>query len=222
MTEHKTDTDILIVDDKPENLRLLSDILKVQGYGVRLLRKGNMVMSSVLNSPPDLILLDIMMPDINGYEVCRQLKADERTCNIPIIFISALNEVVDKIKAFSVGGVDYIGKPFNAEEVMSRVRTHLTIQGLHKELQYKNAELEEKNIRLQEALDNVKKLQGMLPICSVCKKIRDDQGYWNQIEVYLKIHSDILFTHGICPQCVEKTYGNEVWYKKPKQDKEQV
>ncbi|OQX05667.1 MAG: response regulator [Desulfobacteraceae bacterium IS3] len=218
MTEHKTDTDILIVDDKPENLRLLSDILKSQGYGVRLLRKGNMVMSSVLNYPPDLILLDIMMPETDGYEVCRQLKADEKTCKIPVIFISALNDVVDKVKAFSVGGVDYISKPFNTEEVLARVKTHLTIQSLHKELQHKNAELEEKNIRLQEALDNIKNLQGMLPICSVCKKIRDDQGYWNQIEAYLKIHSDILFTHGICPECAEKTYGNEVWYKKRKQD----
>ncbi len=143
MTEHKTDTSILIVDDKPENLRLLSDILKAQGYGVRLLRKGNMVMFSVLNSPPDLILLDIMMPDINGYEVCRQLKADEKTCNIPVIFISALNEVVDKIKAFSVGGVDYIGKPFNTEEVLARVRTHLTISHLQQQVTARNEQLQQ-------------------------------------------------------------------------------
>ncbi len=82
---------ILIVDDKPENLRLLSGILREQGYGVRTLRKGSMVLSSVLNSPPDLILLDIMMPETDGYEVCSQLKADEKTCKIPVIFISALN-----------------------------------------------------------------------------------------------------------------------------------
>jgi len=145
MTEHKTDSavsSILIVDDKPENLRLLSGILKEQGYEIRLLRKGNMAMSSVLNSPPDLIMLDIMMPETDGYEVCRQLKADERSCNIPVVFISALNEVVDKVKAFSVGGVDYISKPFHAEEVLARVKTHLTISHLQQQVSARNMQLQ--------------------------------------------------------------------------------
>ena len=150
MTEHicshigdAATSSILIVDDKPENLRLLSGILREEGYEVRLLRNGNMVLSSVLNSPPDLILLDIMMPDMNGYDVCRQLKSDERTCKIPVIFISAMSEVVDKVKAFSVGGVDYIGKPFHAEEVLARVRIHLTISYLQQQVTARNVQLQQ-------------------------------------------------------------------------------
>jgi len=97
---------ILIVDDTPENLRLLSRILKEAGYQVRLLRESPMVVSSVVNAVPDLILLDIMMPELDGYQVCQQLKADARTCGIPVIFLSVLEETADKVKAFAVGGVD--------------------------------------------------------------------------------------------------------------------
>lgn len=118
---------ILIVDDMPNNLRLLADILRQRGYLVRMLRESPPVYSSVLNFPPDLILLDIMMPIMTGYEVCRQLKGDERTRDIPIIFLSALNEVADKKEGFAAGGVDYITKPFEIEEVLMRVQTHLTI-----------------------------------------------------------------------------------------------
>jgi len=131
-------SDILIVDDKPENLRLLSGILKEQGYAVRTLRKSLMVSASVDKFPPDIILLDIMMPDMDGYEVCMQLKANERTRDIPVVFISALNESADKVKAFSVGGVDYITKPFQEEEVLSRVQTHLSIHSLQKQLEMQN------------------------------------------------------------------------------------
>jgi len=149
MTEHicshigdTATSSILIVDDNPENLRLLSGILKEQGYEVRLLRNGNMVLPSVLYAPPDLILLDIMMPETDGYEVCRQLKADEKTCKIPVIFISALNDVGDKVKAFSAGGLDYISKPFQSEEVLARVKTHLTISRLQQQLTAQNERLQ--------------------------------------------------------------------------------
>jgi two-component system sensor histidine kinase EvgS len=139
MNRDISESNILIVDDNPQNLRLLSGILKQKGHTVRSLRKGQMVMSSVLNSPPDIILLDIMMPEMDGYEVCRQLKADERTSGIPVIFISALDEVTDKIKGFSLGAVDYIAKPFQEEEVLSRVRTHLSIYSLQRSLEMENS-----------------------------------------------------------------------------------
>lgn len=119
---------ILIVDDTRENLRLLAGILKQQGYNVRLAPGGRMAISSACANPPNLILLDIMMPDIDGYTVCQELKADEKTRDIPIIFISALNEVFDKVKAFTIGGADYITKPFQVEEVLVRVKNQLTIQ----------------------------------------------------------------------------------------------
>jgi adenylate cyclase len=127
-------TNILIVDDLPNNLRLLSTILTEQGYEVGKAIDGEIALRSARAARPDLILLDINMPDMNGYEVCEQLKADDSTQGIPVIFISALDDVLDKVKAFGVGGVDYITKPFQAEEVLARVRTHLDIQALQNAL----------------------------------------------------------------------------------------
>lgn len=125
---------ILIVDDLIENLHFLNDLLTKQGYRVRSVTNGNMALRSARNNPPDLILLDIKMPDIDGDQVCSTLKADEETSDIPIIFLSALTEVFDKVKAFQVGGVDYITKPFQPEEVIARIQTHLTIQQQKRQL----------------------------------------------------------------------------------------
>ena len=126
---------ILIVDDTPANLRLLSNMLAEQRYKVRSVINGQMALTATQASPPDLILLDIRMPEMNGYEVCEHLKADEDTHDIPIIFISALDATQDKVKAFTVGGVDYITKPFQLEEVLARVETHLALRNLQKSLQ---------------------------------------------------------------------------------------
>jgi diguanylate cyclase (GGDEF)-like protein len=136
---------IVIVDDMPDNLRLLTDILKNHGYKVRPAPSGARALATIHKEPPELVLLDIMMPDMDGYEVCRQLKADEGTKDIPIIFLSALNEVFDKVKAFKVGGIDFITKPFQVEEVLARVRTHLTIRAQQKALVLRNEELLQKN-----------------------------------------------------------------------------
>ncbi len=125
---------ILVVDDTRINLHLLSSMLAGQGYLVRPMTNGPAAISSVQFSPPDLILLDIRMPDMDGYEVCRQLKADERTREIPVIFISALKETLDKVKAFELGGVDYITKPFQEEEVLARVNTHLMLRHQQQEI----------------------------------------------------------------------------------------
>jgi len=133
--------DILIVDDAPANLRLLSQILTDHGYKVRAVRNGPHALQAAQAAPPDLILLDIMMPEMDGYEVCRRLKEDERTRDIPILFISALGEVDAKVKAFTAGGVDYVTKPFQAEEVLARVHTHLALRNLTRQLQEANAEL---------------------------------------------------------------------------------
>ncbi|MCP4359006.1 MAG: hybrid sensor histidine kinase/response regulator [Chloroflexi bacterium] len=133
---------ILIVDDTPANLRLLAGILTDAGYQVRPARDGRIALTAAQSIPPDLILLDIMMPDIDGYEVIRRLKADERTRDIPVIFISALDDVHDKIKSFSLGGVDYITKPFQAEEVLARVKSHITIHRLQQDLRDQVAELD--------------------------------------------------------------------------------
>ncbi len=134
---------ILVVDDTPDNLRLLSTMLTQMGHEVRRVINGQTALKTAQVAPPDLILLDIMMPDMNGYEVCQHLKASRATCDIPVIFISALDEVLDKVKAFAVGGVDYITKPFSEEEVFARVENNLTIRRLQKQLTEQNARLQQ-------------------------------------------------------------------------------
>ncbi|MCC3583635.1 response regulator [Microcoleus sp. PH2017_30_WIL_O_A] len=132
---------ILVVDDTPQNLRLLAGILSDKGYQVRPVPNGKLALSAAQKMPPDIVLLDIMMPDMDGYEVCQRLKDSEVTKDIPVIFISAINDVMDKVKAFAVGGVDFITKPFQVEEVLARIETHLKICSLQQSLQEKNQDL---------------------------------------------------------------------------------
>ncbi len=134
---------ILVVDDNPQNLALLQDILGQLGYIVRPAITGNLALLSALSKVPDLILLDIRLPDIDGYEVCRKLKAGEKTADVPVIFISALDDPIDKIRAFTEGGIDYITKPFQAEEVVARIRTHLSLRYTQLELRERNNQLSE-------------------------------------------------------------------------------
>ncbi len=136
--------DVLLVDDTPANLRLLSTFLTENGFKVRSVINGQMALTAAASSPPDLILLDITMPDMDGYQVAQKLKLDPTTANIPVIFISALNETIDKVKAFSAGGVDYITKPFQFEEVLARVQTHITLSHLQKQLAQSNEALEKR------------------------------------------------------------------------------
>lgn len=150
---------ILIVDDTPNNLRLLSTTLTEQGYKVRSVINGSMALMGVQAAPPDLILLDIKMPDMDGYEVCQHLKADEQTREIPVIFISALDEVFDKVKAFSIGGVDYITKPFQLEEVLARVENQLKLRRLQAQLQAQNHRLQQTEAELLKALEQERSLK---------------------------------------------------------------
>jgi len=320
------------------------DVLSDAGYKVRPASDGKAALRSVQAKLPALIIMDIMMPDLDGYEVCRILKAEEKTSSVPIIFISALGDELKKLRGFQVGGVDYITKPFYSEEVIARVRAHLNLRRAQFDLEetnaalvaeikerkrieeklreseenfrvifknnssaiaiidpdttitlvndafcqmvgytkeeavgmswiqnilpedldrlkeyndqvlsnspelpdkcefhfyHKNGELrqammsgsmmqgrrkmissfiditerkqaeaerEKLFIKLQEAFAEVRTLSGLLPICSSCKKIRDDQGYWNVLEAYLTKHSEAQFTHGICPDCMVKLY----------------
>jgi len=228
---------ILAVDDTPVNLHLLKTLLSVQGYTVQSAPNGKYALQYLRDQScdlPDLILLDIRMPEPDGYKVCRELKNEERTRDIPIIFISAINDTLDKVKAFSLGAVDYITKPFQPDEVISRIRTHLSLRRMHEDLRKKNLELEKEIAQrkeveqalhrqsqelrksleerdhliseLQNALAQIKTLSGLLPICAGCKKIRNDHGYWEQIEVYIREHADVSFTHGICPECKLRLY----------------
>ncbi|MEG4022832.1 diguanylate cyclase [Microcoleus sp. S13C4] len=146
---------ILIVDDLPDNLHLLGRTLKRHGYKVRSVTTGAMALRAAQSPSTELILLDIKLPDIDGYEVCKQLKSDEQTTGIPIIFLSALNETFNKVEGLAVGGVDYIAKPFQVEEVLARVETHLTIRRLQQSLQ-------EQNLRLLREMEERQRLEASL------------------------------------------------------------
>jgi len=190
---------ILIVEDHPATRRLLEDIL---GKDYRLLITGNgeEALALIRDNPAiDLILLDIVMPGMNGYEVCEKIKADEKTRDIPVIFLTVLEEDHDEARGFAAGVADYIIKPISRLRLLARVRNQL-------ELRLKQKELEDKNRMLQTALDQIKTLHGILPICSFCKQIRNDHGAWQRLEVYIQAHSDAEFSHSVCPQCVKIHY----------------
>jgi len=136
-------SDIMIVDDQPANLKLLEDMLLLRGHEVRSFPRGRLALAAAMKNPPDLILLDINMPEMNGYEVCERLRSTKGLSGIPVIFLSALNETQDKVKAFLSGAVDYISKPFQFEEVHARVETHLKLHDLQRALKVQNECLEQ-------------------------------------------------------------------------------
>jgi len=179
---NKYNATIVVVDDTPENLFVLSEMLEQQGYQVRKALNGRVALMTCKKRLPDLILLDINMPEMDGYEVCEQLKADEKTSNIPVIFISALDSVMDKVRAFNVGGVDYITKPFKWAEVISRIENQLKLRSLQ-------AKLEEKNLLLQQEILNREKAQAALEL-SEAKNL----ALLNAIpDLMLLLHSDGTF-----------------------------
>lgn len=153
---------ILIVDDVPDNLRLLSEMLRQQNFQVRKATNGTMAIDTINELQPDLILLDIQMPGIDGYEVCRRLKSDDTTKSIPIIFLSALNEPVDKVKAFALGAVDYIAKPFDLQEVVARVNNQLQLQTLRRTLEKRNESLKKAMEDLEGAYNESSDLRNRL------------------------------------------------------------
>jgi CheY-like chemotaxis protein len=203
---------VLVVDDQAVNLELLSHILAAAGYEVQVASSGARALQVAQADPPDIVLLDVIMPGLSGLEVAERLKELPETRSVPVIFLSALASVEDKVRGFTAGGVDYITKPFQAREVVARVTTHLTLRRLQKELQAVNrelerryAELQSRNEALQQALDTIKTLSGLIPICAWCgRKIEDDNGDWVTVERYIESHSEASFTHGMCPECLER------------------
>jgi len=165
---------ILIVDDEPKNIQLLGSLLKEHRYHVEFATSGDEAFEWIYSKDFDLILLDIMMPGMDGYQVCIKLKSDNTKKHIPVIFLTAKTEPEDIIRGFEAGGSDYISKPFNSMELLARVKTHV----------------------------EMKILRGLIPICANCKDIRNEEGIWNRMEAYIQEHSQALFSHGLCPKCI--------------------
>lgn len=198
-TKNKEKPLVLIVDDVPKNLQVLGNILRKQEYNIAAATSGKQALDLVENIHPDLILLDIMMPDLDGFEVCEKLKGSTKSKDIPVIFLTAKTGTDDIVKGFEVGAVDYLTKPFNSAELLARAHTHIEL----KKARDKEREL---ILKLKDALKKVKQLSGLVPICSRCKKIRDDEGYWQRVEEYLETHSEAQLTHSLCPECVIKLF----------------
>jgi DNA-binding response OmpR family regulator len=174
---------ILVVDDNHQNIQLLGSLLMEQGYEIGIAQNGVMALKFIEQRLPDLILLDVMMPEMDGIEFCKILKTNLANSHIPVIFLTAKIETDDIVKGFEAGGVDYVTKPFIAAELLARVKTHL-------EIRY---------------------LRNLIPICSYCNKIRDDEGLWSRIESYFQKYTHTRFSHGICEECAENLYKDEDW-----------
>ncbi|MDD2721506.1 MAG: response regulator [Gallionella sp.] len=162
---------ILAVDDTPASLRLLTDILKDEGYEVRSAISGKLALHAAISNPPDLVLLDIRMPEMDGFEVCRRLKADPATCDVPVIFVSAASEVSEKLQGFEFGAVDYVTKPYQREELLARVRTHLELNRLRNKLE---EAVEERTIALKASERKLREsLFGSITALAAIVELRD-------------------------------------------------
>lgn len=220
MTKNKNEQlSILVVDDVPKNFLVLGRILRQEGYSIAFATSGKQALEMIISDPYDLILLDVMMPEMDGFEVCARLKEIPERKAIPVIFLTAKTEADDIVMGFHAGATDYVTKPFNPAELRARVRSHLELKRSRDKLQQANEELTEKNRQLSllnqelhKALREIKTLQGLLPICPNCKRIRKEGGplevqdSWMVLEGYLIEHTKALFTHSICPECMRKLY----------------
>ena len=204
---------ILIVDDSPDQQVLLRAFLEKSGHTDLLSADSAKAAFSILDmdgqEPPtriDLILMDVLMPEMDGVEACRQIKGRPHLSDIPIIMVTAKNDHSNLQAAFAAGAIDYITKPVNSVELLARVASALALKKEMDCRKTREGELRRSNDELQKALRDVKVLRGLIPICASCKKIRNDGGFWQQLEEYIGEHSESEFSHGICQHCVKKLY----------------
>jgi len=176
----QSSTVIMAVDDSSINLNLLKSILEPQGYALKMALNAQSAFDLLKTEKPELILLDVVMPEKDGFEIAIRLKKSPGLKEIPIIFLTALNETKDIVKGFEAGGVDFVTKPFNPPELLARIRTHIELKRAHEEIQT---------------------LHGLLPICARCKKIRDPSGDWQVLESFISERSQAEFSHSVCPEC---------------------
>ena len=203
---------------------------------------GEEALASIKKNTPTIVVSDVVMPEIDGFELCRQIKSNNKYKDIPVILLTTLSEPEDIIKGLECGADHFITKPYDEDFLLSHIqyifynrelrknsvadfgveiffggrKHYLTSDRMqildllfstYEAALYKNKELERLNQELKRSLDTIKTLRGMIPICSECKKIRNDKGYWQQLEIYIGAHSDAEFTHGICPDCAKKYKG---------------
>jgi DNA-binding response OmpR family regulator len=200
---------ILVAEDELVSRHLLEVSLRRWGYEVTAVEDGTRAWEVLQGEEaPQVAILDWLMPGMDGIEICRQIRKGPRTRPVYVILLTARSGLEDKIHGLQSGADDYITKPFDREELRARVQVGLRVLELQTALAQRVRELEE-------ALSRVKQLQGLLPICSYCKKIRNDRNYWQQVEGYISEHSGAQFSHAICPECYAR-------YVQPELDRLQV
>jgi DNA-binding response OmpR family regulator len=202
---------VLIAEDDPIYLRLLDCIVSDEFEVV--LAKNGIEAWEALESPdaPRVVLLDWLMPGMDGLEVCRRIRSHAEMDGVFVVIATARQQVQDILAGFDAGANDYIIKPFHPEELRARLRVGHRVVELQSALASRVSELEN-------ALSRVKLLQGLLPICSYCKRIRNDSDYWQQVETYMSEHSEAVFTHGICPECYDKFMKTELMQLRKEKD----
>jgi sigma-B regulation protein RsbU (phosphoserine phosphatase) len=187
---------VLIAEDDPVSRRVLETFLRRWGYEVEAVADGDAAWKRLQQADaPSLVILDWMMPGMGGVEICRRVRELGRLTYL--ILLTSRTGSEDIVEGLEAGADDYVTKPFNREELRARVQGGKRVVELQRSLAQRVEQLEQ-------ALTRVKQLQGLLPICSYCKKIRDDRNYWQQVEAYIAEHSEAIFSHGICPECFEK------------------
>jgi DNA-binding response OmpR family regulator len=197
---------VLIVDDDPDVLFATSRMVRNAGYPVLEASSGVACMEIVRDNRPDLILLDVVLPDASGVELCRQIKADPHLAGIFVVLVSGQKTTtIEQADGLDTGADGYISRPVSNRELVARINSMVRILMAERER-------DQLIVELKNALEKVKKLNGLLPICMHCKSIRDDKGYWRQIENYIQDHSEAEFTHSICQKCARKLYpGIEIY-----------
>jgi DNA-binding response OmpR family regulator len=192
-------------------------LLRRAGYEVLEASTGQECLDAVRDHHPDLVLLDVMLPDMTGTQICRQMKNDENLKDIFVILASGIQiSSENQAEGLDIGADAYIVRPIPNKEFLARVQAGERIKGAEDALREKERQQQTLILELEEALAEIKTLKGCIPICATCKKIRDDDGYWEYLEAYISKHTDATFTHGICPACFEKAKAE--MKKIPKKD----
>lgn len=248
-TPIRTGADILILEDSSIQALQLKRLLEKAGYTVQVADNGIEALAQLEGYRPDLIISDVIMPEMDGFEFCKRVKSGENSKTIPIILLTTLSEPDNIVRGLGCGADNFVTKPYDEGVLLSRIQYILVNQQLrmnpmtsvgieiffggkkhfinsdriqildllfstYEEVFRQKHEVKKINQKLRAALDAVKTLEGILPICAGCKKIRDDQGYWNQVEDYIGKHSTAEFSHGICPECTGELYPE--FYKENK------
>ena len=197
---------VLVAEDDRDIGELITHYVQKNGWTAYLTPSGTEALAYARQHAVDLAILDLMLPGMTGLEICRALRAEARTAAIPIIMVTAKADLSNLQEAFAAGAMDFISKPVNSIELLARVASALLLKQEMDRRKNRELDLHRSNEELQKALKEVKSLRGLIPICASCKKIRNDGGFWQQLEEYLAEHLDAEFSHGLCQPCIKKLY----------------